>query len=123
MSLLVWQQYRRMFGRRKMYGWQNGNQTGVPSTIPASLAPGKYLIRNEVVYFYISDAAAPGTSYQLYHQCAQLDVTGSGTKLPKDGLVAFPGAYQPGEKGLVFYEDFPKVCFALAYFLRIYIYI
>jgi len=117
--ITVWQQYRRLFGQRKLYGWQGGKQTGVPATIPVSLTPGKYLLRTEVVFFYRASPEynEPG-GYQLYHNCAQLDVTGGGSKLPTDGLVAFPGAYQPDDKGFVFYETFPKVWWNCLYYLR-----
>lgn len=46
------------------------------STIPESLAPGNYLIRHELLALH--QANTP----QFYPECAQIVVTGSGTKSP-----------------------------------------
>jgi hypothetical protein len=43
------------------------------STIPATLQPGDYLIRHELLALHQADAP------QWYPECAQLTVTGSGT--------------------------------------------
>jgi cellulase len=54
---------------------------------PASLKPGKYLLRHEMVNMQ-------GGSPQFFPNCIQLDVKGKGNSLPDSGeLVAFPGAY------------------------------
>ncbi|TCD71245.1 Esterase/lipase/thioesterase [Steccherinum ochraceum] len=58
------------------------------STIPASLAPGQYLIRHEVIALH--DAGAP----QFYPSCTQLKVTGSGNAQPSGSqVVSIPGIY------------------------------
>ncbi|KAF9263380.1 hypothetical protein L218DRAFT_927969 [Marasmius fiardii PR-910] len=57
------------------------------STIPASLAPGQYLIRNEII-------ALHSITPQNYPSCVQLDVKGSGKGYPSDkDLVSIPGLY------------------------------
>ncbi|KAG8855536.1 hypothetical protein FRB91_002058 [Serendipita sp. 411] len=56
------------------------------STIPASLAPGNYLIRHELIAVHQSN------SPQFYAECAQIVVTGSGTASPSGSyLVSIPG--------------------------------
>jgi len=62
---------------------QNSSWT---STIPADLKPGAYLIRHELIAIHTSNAP------QFYPECAQLVVTGSGTKTGSP-TVAFPGGY------------------------------
>jgi len=57
-------------------------------TIPAGLASGNYLIRQELLALH--SAHAP----QFYPSCAQLVVTGSGTSTPPASeMVAIPGYY------------------------------
>jgi len=57
------------------------------STIPASLAPGNYLIRHELLALH--QANTP----QWYAECAQLTVTGSGTATPSGSYLASIPAY------------------------------
>ncbi|KAF2797486.1 lytic polysaccharide monooxygenase [Melanomma pulvis-pyrius CBS 109.77] len=106
----LWQQYRSIYGRRgDTESWKNGAQEGFPTVIPRNLLPGKYLLRSEAIYVYpdIPDLNSPGF-FQIYANCAQLDVKGKGTKLPeKEYLVSFPGAYKNDDKGLKVYEDYP----------------
>ncbi|KAG8926766.1 Esterase/lipase/thioesterase [Tulasnella sp. 418] len=67
--------------------------------IPASLAPGQYLVRHEIIALHAA-YAYPGA--QVYPSCIQLQVTGSGTKTgPSSGLVSFPGAYTANTPGIV----------------------
>lgn len=55
--------------------------------VPANLAPGKYMIRHEIINLQLSPI-------QFYPNCAQLEVSGSGTAVPStEYLVKFPGAY------------------------------
>uniref|UniRef100_A0A8H7NQ75 lytic cellulose monooxygenase (C4-dehydrogenating) n=1 Tax=Bionectria ochroleuca TaxID=29856 RepID=A0A8H7NQ75_BIOOC len=54
---------------------------------PASLKPGKYILRHEMLNLQTGPA-------QWFPQCIQLEVSGSGDSLPStEDLVAFPGAY------------------------------
>jgi len=65
------------------------------STIPANLAPGKYLIRHELIALH--QANTP----QFYPECAQIEVTGSGTATPSGSyLTSFPGAYKSSDPGI-----------------------
>ncbi|KAH9929537.1 cellulose-growth-specific protein [Epithele typhae] len=65
------------------------------TTIPASLAPGEYFIRHELLAIHTSDQP------QFYPECAQLILTGSGSATPSgDYLVKFPGAYSMSDPGV-----------------------
>lgn len=73
-------------------------------TLPSVLAPGNYLVRPEIIALHEADAAFtanPARGAQLYMECIQLQVTGSGsTTLPAG--VAIPGAYKETDPGIVF---------------------
>ncbi|KAF9501547.1 hypothetical protein BDN71DRAFT_1479626 [Pleurotus eryngii] len=57
------------------------------TTIPASLFPGEYMTRRELLAIH--------TSTRFYPECAQLILTGNGSAQPSGSyLVKFPGAYQ-----------------------------
>ncbi|KAJ4387257.1 hypothetical protein N0V93_007846 [Gnomoniopsis smithogilvyi] len=65
------------------------------STIPASLKPGTYLLRNEVIAIHTSNQP------QFYMQCLQLTVTGSGTASPpSSALAAIPGVYKMSDPSI-----------------------
>ncbi|CAL1706883.1 unnamed protein product [Somion occarium] len=65
------------------------------STIPASLAPGEYMLRHELLSIHTSNQP------QFYPECAQLKITGSGTAQPSGNfLVKFPGAYKASDPGV-----------------------
>ncbi|KAL4268940.1 Lytic polysaccharide monooxygenase AA9 [Pleurotus pulmonarius] len=71
----------------------NGNTW--TTTIPASLAPGEYMIRHELLAIHTSNLP------QFYPECAQLILTGSGSAQPSGSyLVKFPGAYQRSDPGV-----------------------
>jgi len=57
------------------------------STIPASLKPGDYLIRHELLALH--QANTP----QFYPECAQLTVTGSGSAMPSGAFLTSIPAY------------------------------
>ncbi|KIM45277.1 lytic polysaccharide monooxygenase [Hebeloma cylindrosporum] len=68
------------------------NNSSWTSTIPPGLAPGQYLLRNEIIALHSS---AP----QFYPSCSQVQVTGSGTGTPsQDELVSMQTLYN----GVVF---------------------
>ena len=68
------------------------------STIPASLKPGKYLIRHEAIALHQS-TVVDGT--QFYPSCAQLEIVSGGTASPPESsLVTLPGAYGPHDAGI-----------------------
>ncbi|KAF2688294.1 lytic polysaccharide monooxygenase [Lentithecium fluviatile CBS 122367] len=65
------------------------------STVPKSLAPGNYLIRHELLALH--QANTP----QFYAECAQLEVTGSGTAQPSgDYLANIPGYAPQSDPGI-----------------------
>ncbi|KAG8782482.1 hypothetical protein FRC12_020772 [Ceratobasidium sp. 428] len=75
------------------------------TTIPANLKSGYYLIRWETLALH--QANTP----QFYPECAQLQVTGSGTAFPtSDYLVSIPGAWQKSDPGVTIdiYSDAAK---------------
>ncbi|PBK95460.1 glycoside hydrolase family 61 protein [Armillaria gallica] len=68
------------------------NNNSWTSTIPASLAPGEYFIRHELLAIHTPDQP------QFYPECAQLILTGGGNASPSgDYLVKFPGAYSASD--------------------------
>ncbi|KAL1596332.1 hypothetical protein SLS60_008977 [Paraconiothyrium brasiliense] len=65
------------------------------STIPSSLAAGNYLIRHELLALH--QANTP----QFYAECAQLQVTGSGSGQPSgDFLATIPGYAPQSDPGI-----------------------
>ncbi|KAF2011786.1 lytic polysaccharide monooxygenase [Aaosphaeria arxii CBS 175.79] len=70
-------------------GWQD-------FTLPSCVAPGNYLLRAEIIALH--SASKPGEA-QFYIGCAQINVSGSGTKTG-DQTVSFPGAYSASHPGI-----------------------
>jgi len=67
-----------------------------PVTIPASLKPGAYIIRHEILSIHIENKP------QFYPECAHLNITGAGAAFPpKEYLHKFPGAYAADGKNCV----------------------
>lgn len=57
----------------------------VSATIPASIAPGKYVIRNEIIALHRAHISEP----EFYGQCGNIEVTGNGSdNLSGSGTVA-----------------------------------
>ncbi|KAK2749133.1 hypothetical protein FQN55_003836 [Onygenales sp. PD_40] len=65
-------------------------------SIPSSIAPGEYLVRQEIIALH--SAGSPGGA-QFYIGCAQIKVTGGGSASPE--TVKFPGAYPADHPGIV----------------------
>ncbi|KIY66381.1 lytic polysaccharide monooxygenase [Cylindrobasidium torrendii FP15055 ss-10] len=63
--------------------------------IPDCVAPGQYLLRHELIALH-SAGSYPGA--QFYMECAQLEITGSGSASPD--TVEFPGAYAGSDPGI-----------------------
>ena len=78
--------------------WGNGKVMDTldwTATIPASLKPGAYLIRFELLALH--QANTP----QFYPECANLIVTGSGSAFPSSAyLVPIPGAWGVNDPGV-----------------------
>lgn len=66
-------------------------------TLPSCVAPGQYLMRVELIALH--SASLEGEA-QFYMECAQIEVTGSGTSLGDD-FVSFPGAYSAQDPGIL----------------------
>jgi len=78
--------------------WANGQLMANlkwTAKIPATLQPGPYLVRFETLALH--QANTP----QFYPECAQLQVTGSGTAFPSNAwLVSIPGAWTATDPGV-----------------------
>ena len=68
--------------------WPSQGAAQVTAKIPQCIPAGEYLFRVE--HIALHSASAVGGA-QSYISCAQLSVTGGGSKMPT-GLVSFPGA-------------------------------
>lgn len=69
-------------------------------TIPASLKPGQYIVRHEIIALH---AAYTYPGAQFYPDCIQIEVTGCGDATPDSSfLVSFPGAYTADTPGIVY---------------------
>ena len=67
------------------------------ATIPSCLAPGQYLLRQELLALH---SAYGNKGAQFYQSCAQLSVSRSGTVVPSS-TVSIPGAYKQNDKGIL----------------------
>jgi cellulase len=79
-------------------------------TLPAQLAPGQYLIRQEIIAHHESDGTFdkdPKRGAQFYPACVQFEVTGGGAAVP-DQKFDFNKGYTYQDPGIAFdmYEDF-----------------
>jgi len=72
-------------------------KTTVEFVIPKNVPSGKYLVRVESIALHQAQNVGGA---QIYLSCAQVEVTGGGSGKPGP-LVAFPGAYQPNDPGLL----------------------
>lgn len=72
-------------------------------TIPATLKPGNYVLRHEIIALH---SAENSDGAQNYPFCVNLQVTGSGTELP-DGTLG-TALYTETDEGILFniYQDF-----------------
>ncbi|KAK7753492.1 hypothetical protein SLS62_004567 [Diatrype stigma] len=71
-------------------------------TLPASLAAGKYLVRQEVIGLHEADALyTTGRGAQFYPSCVQMEVTGSGSAVPDENFDIVTG-YTADTPGVVF---------------------
>ncbi|KAF1956589.1 glycoside hydrolase family 61 protein-like protein [Byssothecium circinans] len=68
----------------------------VDFTMPSCVAPGKYLLRAEIVALH---SASNSGGAQFYMGCAQINISGSGSKTGQ--TVSFPGAYSANDAGIL----------------------
>ena len=66
--------------------------------MPSCVAPGQYLMRVELLALHSAYSAGGA---QFYMECAQIEVSGSGTNTGGSALVSFPGAYPANDPGIV----------------------
>ncbi|KAK4165591.1 glycoside hydrolase [Cladorrhinum sp. PSN259] len=64
--------------------------------MPSCVAPGDYLMRVELIALHSAGSAGQA---QFYMECAQIRITGSGTKTGEN-FVSFPGAYKADHPGI-----------------------
>jgi len=72
--------------------------------IPPGLKAGQYFLRPELITLHEAEVAHTGNGnrgVQLYMECIQIEVTGSGTVTLPQG-VSFPGAYSYSDPGIVY---------------------
>jgi len=68
------------------------------ATLPATLAPGNYLLRHEIIALHL--AVTIGGA-EFYPACAQIKVGGTQTGAPNQNeLVSIPGAYSDNDPGI-----------------------
>ncbi|KAF9479217.1 hypothetical protein BDN70DRAFT_879088 [Pholiota conissans] len=66
--------------------------------IPATLAPGNYLLRHEIIALHLATSLGGA---EFYPACAQIQVNGTQTGGPQaDELVSLPGAYSDNDPGI-----------------------
>jgi cellulase len=87
------------------------NGGDVEFTLPKTLAPGKYLIRQELLALHQADFRGddpknPGRGAEAYPSCVQFEVTGSGAAVP-DQDFDFNQGYTYGDPGLFFNVHIP----------------
>ncbi|KAK4465905.1 glycoside hydrolase [Cladorrhinum samala] len=80
-------------------------------TIPKTLAPGQYLIRQELLALHMADfkcndPANPGRGAESYPSCVQLEITGNGEAIP-DQDFDFNRGYTCDNPGLHFNIHIP----------------
>lgn len=68
----------------------------VDFTMPTCVAPGQYLLRAELIALH---SASKQGGAQFYMGCAQINVSGSGSK--EGTTVSFPGAYSASDAGIL----------------------
>ncbi|MBE3043695.1 glycoside hydrolase family 61 protein [Candidatus Bathyarchaeota archaeon] len=73
-----------------------------PVTIPASIKPGNYVLRHEIIALH--NGGTEGET-QLYPQCMNLEITGEGTESP-EGVLGTE-LYTPTDPGILYniYDD------------------
>ncbi|KAK3346062.1 glycosyl hydrolase family 61-domain-containing protein [Lasiosphaeria hispida] len=72
--------------------------------LPANLAAGQYLIRQEIIALHEADAATnvnAARGAQFYPSCVQVEVTGSGTAVPSQNF-DFNTGYTSADPGILF---------------------
>jgi cellulase len=74
----------------------NSNCGNRSFTIPASIAPGAYLVQAEAIALHAAQTAGGA---QFYMSCYQVNITGGGAASPPG--VSLPGAYVATDPGIL----------------------
>ncbi|KAK4111745.1 lytic polysaccharide monooxygenase [Canariomyces notabilis] len=83
-----------MWYQKQFQRW-DGSPALWPVTIPATLRPGLYMIRHEILSIHIDNRP------QFYPECAHLNITGDGDAFPPaEYLLRFPGAYDKDDPSI-----------------------
>lgn len=72
--------------------------------VPASLAPGRYIFRQEIIALHEADlpfTADPNRGAQFYPSCVQVEITAGGSAVPNGGF-DFNSGYSYSDPGIVF---------------------
>jgi len=73
----------------------NANSGGLSFQVPSQLAPGRYLMRFEII-------ALHDTIKQPYVRCADVRISGSGTVQPSSNLLSIPGSINLNDPGFTY---------------------
>jgi hypothetical protein len=73
------------------------NGSPVTLTLPANIAPGQYLVRQEIIALHLATTLGGA---EFYPSCTQINVGGSQTGTPNQ-TVLFPGAYSDTDPGIL----------------------
>lgn len=73
------------------------NGTPISVTLPTQVAPGDYLVRNEIIALHLAETLGGA---EFYPSCTQIRVGGSQTGTPNQ-TVYFPGAYSDTDPGIL----------------------
>jgi hypothetical protein len=69
----------------------------ITMTLPTNIAPGGYLIRQEIIALHLAETAGGA---EFYPSCTQVMIGGSQTGTPNQ-TVSFPGAYSDTDPGIL----------------------
>ena len=73
------------------------NGSPVTLTLPTDIAPGEYLVRQEIIALHLAQTEGGA---EFYPSCTQINVGGSQTGTPNQ-TVSFPGAYSDTDPGIL----------------------
>jgi len=80
---------------KHLYQWGLYLSSSWNFTIPATTPPGKYLLRFEQVFPWITDSVYKGSGPEYFANCAQVNIINEGTVGTPQPLVKIPGVYTP----------------------------
>ena len=67
-------------------------------TLSQNIAPGNYLIRNEIIALHLGNTEGGA---EFYPSCTQVSIGGSASGTPANGdTVTFPGGYSDNDPGI-----------------------